>query len=153
MILEKLKDNVYEINSFLSSTECDDLINLSESLGYKKADVQTKSGRQLLTTVRNNERVDYYSEEFSCEYWKRSSSFQLPIYEQKSAVGISPYFRFYKYQPGQRFNMHKDGRQLVGKNETLFTFLICVGRETLFREGNLKICHKKGTAIFFEHYL
>ena len=86
------------------------------------------------------------------------SSFQLPIYEQKIAVGISPYFRFYKYQPGQLFNMHKDGRQLVGKNETLFTFLIylnagCVGGETLFREGNLKICPKKGTAIFFEHIL
>jgi hypothetical protein len=54
--------------------------------------------------------------------------------------------------------MHKDGRQTVGGNETLFTFLIylnegCVGGDTIFRQGNLNVTPKVGTAIIFEHHL
>lgn len=158
MNLVKLEENVFAISSFLSAKECDLLIELSESIGFKEADVQTKAGRQLLTFIRNNERVDYQSNEHAEQYWQRLSTLKLPSFEGKSPIGLSPYFRFYKYLPGQKFNMHKDGRQSVDGNETLFTFLIylnegCLGGETLFRQGNLKISPKKGSAIIFEHHL
>jgi prolyl 4-hydroxylase len=158
MNLVKLEENIFEISAFLSFEECDLLIELSESIGFKEADVETKAGRQLLTNIRNNERVDYQSSVHAELYWQRLSNLQLPSFEGKSPIGLSPYFRFYKYQPGQKFNMHKDGRQNVCGNETLFTFLIylndgCHGGETLFRQGNLKVSPKKGSAIVFEHHL
>jgi hypothetical protein len=158
MNLVKLEENVFEICSFLSVEECDLLIEFSESIGFKEADVQTKAGRQLLTIIRNNERVDHHSNEYAELYWQRLSKLKLPFYEGKSPIGLSPYFRFYKYLPGQKFNMHKDSRQSVGGNETLFTFLTylnegCLGGETLFRQGNLKVSPKKGSAIIFEHHL
>ncbi len=158
MNIVKLEENVFEIPSFLSEEECDLLIGLSESIGYKEADVQTKTGRQLLCMIRNNERADYQSKEYAELYWQKLSRIKLPTYEGKSAIGLSPYFRFYKYLSGQRFNMHKDGRQNIDGNETLFTFLIYLnegflGGETLFRQGNLKISPKKGSAILFEHIL
>lgn len=158
MNLVKLEENVFEVESFLSSEECDSLVELSESIGFKSADVQTKSGRQLLASIRNNERVDYQSDELAETYWRRLEKLGLPCYEGKNAIALSPYFRFYKYLPGQKFNMHKDGRQRVGANETLYTFLVylnegCIGGETLFRQGNLKVSPKKGAAVIFEHHL
>lgn len=158
MNLVELAMNIFEIPALLSAEECDGLIDLSESIGFSKADVQTKSGRQLLTNIRNNERVDYYSNELAEIYWQRIAQLKLPIYEDKQAIGLSPYFRFYKYWPGQKFNMHKDGRQNVGGNETLYTLLMylndgCIGGETLFRQDNLKVSPKKGYAIMFEHQL
>jgi predicted 2-oxoglutarate/Fe(II)-dependent dioxygenase YbiX len=158
MTLVKLEENIFKIPSFLSADECDQLIELSESIGFKEADIQTKVGRQLLANIRNNERVDYQSNEHAELYWQRLSNMKLPSFEGKSAIALSPYFRFYKYLPGQKFNMHKDGRQHVGGNETLFTFLIylnegCLGGETLFRQGNLKVSPEKGSAIIFEHHL
>lgn len=158
MNLIKIGENVFEIPAFLSADECDLLIDLSEAAGFKEADVQTQSGRQLLTHIRNNERVDYHSNELAEVYWQRLMNLNLPTYEGKIAIGLSSNFRFYRYLPGQKFNLHKDGRQSVLGNETLFTFLIylndnCVGGETFFRQSDLKISPKKGTAILFEHQL
>ena len=101
MNLVKLEQNIFEISSFLSNEECDLLIELSESIGFKEADVQTKAGREMMTSIRNNERVDYRSDEYADLYWRRLSTLSLPSFEGKQAVGLSPNFRFYKYQPGQ----------------------------------------------------
>ena len=76
----------------------------------------------------------------------------------KVQLGCRHILDFTNTNRGQKFNMHKDGRQNVCGNETLFTFLIylndgCHGGETLFRQGNLKVSPKKGSAIVFEHHL
>lgn len=158
MKLVKLEEGVFELPAFLSGAECDSLIRLGESIGFKAADVQTTAGRQLHTDIRNNERTDYQSSSLAEAYWLRFARLELPTHENKRAIGLSPNFRFYKYLPGQKFNMHKDGRQSVGHNETIYTFLVylnedCVGGETLFRNGNLKVFPKRGFAIIFEHKL
>ncbi|GGX22516.1 prolyl hydroxylase family protein [Undibacterium macrobrachii] len=158
MKLVKLEENVFEIPAFLTDEECDSLIQLSESIGFNAADVQTTSGRQYYTHIRNNERADYQSSSLAETYWKLLCRFELPNHENRNANGLSPHFRFYKYLPGQKFNMHKDGRQRIGGNETMYTFLVYlnedyIGGETLFRNGNLKVSPKKGSAIIFEHQL
>jgi hypothetical protein len=158
MKLVELEENIFELPTFLSHEECESLIKIGESIGFKAADVQTTSGRQLHTHIRNNERADHHSCSLAEAYWQRLVGLELPTYEDKNAIGISPYFRFYKYLPGQKFNMHKDGHQTIGHNETIYTFLVylnedCVGGETLFRNGNLKVTPKKGSAVIFEHQL
>lgn len=158
MKLIKLVENVFELPAFLPDGECESLIELAESIGFKAADVQTTSGREFHTHIRNNERADYQSSSLAETYWQRLLGLELPTYENKNAIGLSPNFRFYKYLPGQKFNMHKDGRQSIGGNQTFFTFLVylnedCVGGETLFRSGNLLVAPKKGAALIFEHQL
>lgn len=153
-----LSHNIYEMESFLTQEECRHLINLSEQEGYCDADVQVYNTREMIKSIRNNERVNYYSEEWAKAWWERLNKATLPTFEGKKAVGLSPYFRFYKYSQGQKFNLHKDGRQQVNGQETLFTFLVYLnegyeGGNTQFRQDALEITSKAGNALFFEHHL
>jgi len=150
-------ENIFEIDSFITEKECLEYIELSEAQGYKSADVQLSNNRQRLSEIRNNERVNYFSEALALSLWKKLSVIELPIFSGKKAIKLSPHFRFYKYQSGQKFNMHKDGRQKIKENETLLTFLIYLndnytGGHTLFRTNNISISPATGTALCFEHH-
>ena len=150
-------DNIFELHSFLTETECIEYIRFSEKSGYEIADVQLQNNRKHLSNIRNNERYNYFSNELASKFWKRLNSNLFPELLGQKAINLSPHFRFYKYQNGQKFNMHKDGRQKFNGNETLFTFLIYlndnyVGGNTEFRSGNLSIEPKVGSALCFEHH-
>ncbi|MGJ8691746.1 MAG: 2OG-Fe(II) oxygenase [Thalassotalea sp.] len=150
-------DNIFEIIPFLTESECLEYILFSEQSGYEIADVQLENSREHLSNIRNNERYDYFSDELASELWKRLDGHLFPLFLGKKAVNLSPHFRFYKYQSGQKFNMHKDGRQKINDNETLFTFLIYLndnytGGNTEFRSENLSIQPKVGSALCFEHH-
>ncbi len=158
MAIVELSNHIYEISSLLTSEECDVMVEVSELKGFRAADVQINNSRKLLTSVRNNERVDYYSDEFAMSLWGRLNILQLPMFNNQVAIGLSPYFRFYKYQEGQKFNMHKDGRQSIGLHKTPFTLLIYLnqnytGGSTLFRQDSLEFLPSKGNAVLFEHHL
>jgi hypothetical protein len=159
MKLKQLAQGVFVIESFLSAVECNELIDQAEKVGFETADVQTSdTKRQLLTNIRNNERVNYESDNVAIKWWSRLSSLPFPKFEDYTATGLSPYFRFYKYVPGQKFNMHKDGRQTVAGKTTYYTFLVylneaCKGGDTKFRVDNLSIAPKTGKALLFQHDL
>lgn len=157
MIKSQHTDFIFELEQFLSDDECLAFIEQSEAEGYTSADVQLKDTRSVLSNIRNNERLNYFSEELALEFWKKLSEVNFPKVLNKNAIGISPYFRFYKYYEGQKFNMHKDGRQTIGKDKTLCTFLIYLnqdflGGNTEFRTNGLVIRPKTGSALCFEHY-
>ena len=67
-------------------------------------------------------------------------------------------FRIYKYSPGQRFKMHRDGSYIRNEHEkSFYTFLIYLnddfeGGETEF-EGLFTVAPKKGSALVFHHPL
>jgi predicted 2-oxoglutarate/Fe(II)-dependent dioxygenase YbiX len=154
----ELSNNIFIIPSLLTPEECSQLIHQSEKIGYSEADIQVHQGRQHLPNIRNNQRVNFYSPQFAQELWHKLASYSLPIYEGKQAINLSPYFRFYRYTPGQKFKIHQDGRQNVDGNETLFTLLIFLseefqGGETHFRQDRIKITPKTGHALIFEHRL
>ena len=154
----ELGKNILVIESLLSGEECNKFIDKSEKIGYCKADVQVHNGRQYLPRTRNNERVNLHSQQLADELWNKLSSSSLPIYEGRYAIGLSPYFRFYRYTQGQVFKMHQDGRQNVAGNETLFTLLVFLneqfkGGETLFRQDRISIPPQTGKALIFEHRL
>lgn len=150
--------NIFLIESLLTVKECHQLINQSEKLGYSQADIQLHQGREYLPRIRNNERVNLHSPKLARKLWEKVTSDSLPIYEDRYAIGLSPYFRFYRYTRGQTFKMHQDGRQNVAGNETLFTLLVFLnegfqGGETLFRQKRISITPKIGQALIFEHRL
>jgi hypothetical protein len=72
-------------------------------------------------------------------------------------IGLNERFRFYRYDPGERFAPHTDGcfRRNNGQ-ESLLTIMIylnegCEGGETNF--GDVQIVPKAGMALIFDHYL
>ncbi|VAW83064.1 hypothetical protein MNBD_GAMMA12-2871 [hydrothermal vent metagenome] len=154
----RLSENIYEIDSFLSENECKILISVSESLGYSAADVQVNVTRRHIEAVRNNYRLNYQSASLAEDYWSRLKCVNIPAIENRLAIGLSPYFRFYRYCAGQKFNMHKDGRQDVGVHETLFSFIIYLNKDydggsTLFRQDNIEVFPQTGKVVVFEHHL
>ena len=156
--LNKIANDIFILDDFLTEKECIDFINFSEDHGFTSADVETKNGKQVISYIRNNDRVDHYSEELSQRLWSKLSAFQLPTFDFMNAIALSPYFRFYKYVSGQKFNMHKDGQQQVGENISYFTFIVylnenCIGGSTKFRLDDISIKPKTGSLLIFEHRL
>ena len=58
------------------------------------------------------------------QWWNKLPLKCIPDIEGKAAIGLSPRIRFYRYLPGQKFNMHKGAKQEVSGNTTLMTLLI-----------------------------
>jgi hypothetical protein len=153
-----VSDNIFTIDSFLSNEQCQKFISQAELLGFQCADVEIGNGRSLLSNIRNNDRVDWFSEELASAWWQQLPQSEIPNIESKKAIGLSPRFRFYRYQAGQKFNMHKDGRQHVTSNTTMMTLLVYlndgfIGGCTKFRQDNLEIQPRTGKALIFEHHL
>ena len=158
MAAKILSENILTIDAFLAPSECQDFITYAENEGFKAADVDTGSGRSQMLDIRNNDRVDLVSEELALNWWQRLSSVSLPDIEGTPAVGLSPRFRFYRYLPGQKFNMHKDGRQQVSGNTTLMTLLVYLnagytGGTTQFRRNSIEVHAETGKALLFDHQL
>ena len=154
-----LGHHIATIDTFLTPVQCQEFIQFAENQGFAPADVDIGTSRSHLSHIRNNTRVDWHNPELAEQWWTQKLTNQsLPVFEGKHACGLSPHFRFYKYEPGQKFNMHKDGRQQVEGHQTLFTLLVYLndgyqGGQTLFRQDNLAVSAETGKALIFEHHL
>ena len=150
---------IFTITNFLSREECDTLIQKSEAMGYEEATVTAAGGVQrMLKEVRNNERVLYKDESYAALIWKRLQDFAPVGNTDRTACGLNELFRFYKYSPGQRFKMHKDGSFIRDASEASeYTFMIYLnedytGGETVFASGET-IRPQTGAALIFHHPL
>ncbi|MCF2859539.1 2OG-Fe(II) oxygenase [Pseudoalteromonas sp. SMS1] len=158
MHLNTLSHNIFTINAFLTEQTCHKFILQAEQSGFQLADVDLGDQRTVINSIRNNERVDWFSESLAKDWWRKLAPMGLPELEQKRAISLSPRFRFYRYSEGQKFNMHKDGRQRVDGQSTMMTLLVYLndnydGGSTNFRQDNLAVYPKTGTALLFEHQL
>lgn len=149
---------IYLIDNFLSDEECDELIAKSEGIGFAEAKVNVDGGQTIMKMIRDNERILYEDPTYATVFWERLKAYIKPEIGNSYAIGLNELFRFYKYSPGQRFKMHRDGR--YERNETEFsyyTFMIYLnddyeGGQTKFHSGEF-VSPKKGTALIFEHSL
>ncbi len=156
--LQTIANDIFLIEDFLSEKECLQFIECAESMGFSVADIDTGEGKEVISYIRNNERVDLKSNELAEDLWSKLSGIQLPVFDHMKAIGLSPFFRFYKYLPGHKFNMHKDGQQQVGENTTYYTFMVYLndggeGGNTTFRLNDISIKPKIGSLLLFEHRL
>ncbi len=150
---------IYVIEDFLSQEECSNLIAIAENIGFEEAKVQVGENKQsMLKSVRNNERILYKDQELADRLWQRAQPWIVPAIGIYTAVGLNELFRFYKYSPGQRFKMHKDGS--FERNETecsFYTFLLYLnddfeGGATEFQDI-CTISPKQGSLLIFHHPL
>jgi len=98
----------FQLTNVLSRTECERLIDITESLGYLQ-----DAAVSLPRSVRHNHNVTWVVDEKTIDIlWQRCEPIMnddLNIYSGKKALGINARFRFYRYQKGDFFKPHTDG--------------------------------------------
>lgn len=146
--------HVFTLDEFLSPSECQQLIALAQQQGFEAAIVRTCNGEKTLPTIRNNERTLVENAAWVDLLWQRLRTIALPIIDGETARGLPKDLRFYKYSPGQRFKMHKDGPWTENGMTSRLTFLVYlndgfVGGDTDFRQ--FRVQPRCGSALLFVH--
>ena len=148
-------DGVLSIPGFLSREDCQGYIAEAERIGFIAAGVRTPDDPQkMLPTIRNNDRIALDAPHWAEALWQKLEPCGLPQIDGLRATGLAAAFRFYRYAPGQRFKMHKDGGMSERGMASRMSFLVYlnedfIGGETDFR--SFKLVPKTGTALIFVH--
>lgn len=154
-------DSIFVIRDFCTSQECDAFIAQSEKAGYDEATITTAAGFVMRKDVRDNDRLIVDDIDLAARLWKRAEPFLPARLRNWQAAGFNERFRFYRYDPGQKFAPHLDGsfRRDNGE-ESQLTFMIYLnddftGGETRFyvRNGMLRVevQPERGMALVFVH--
>lgn len=137
-------DDIFTVRGFLSADECAAFIARSEAVGYGDAPITTSAGPVLNKRMRNNERVMVDDPATAAGLWERLRPFvPATIGTGWQAAGLNERFRYYRYDPGQRFDWHFDGWfERSPAERSHLTFMIYLndgfeGGETRFRERPL----------------
>ncbi|SFQ00418.1 Predicted 2-oxoglutarate-and Fe(II)-dependent dioxygenase YbiX [Variovorax sp. PDC80] len=144
----------FSVERFLCVDECAALIALAEREGFAAAGVRTADGPKAMPAIRNNERAMLAAPEWVALIWQRLCQVELPQLEGESALALPRELRFYKYLPGQRFKMHKDGPWREDGRTSRLTLLVYLndgftGGDTDFRDFRVK--PEAGAALLFVH--
>ena len=151
-------DYVYVVHEFLTPQECREYIQIAEFIGFAEAPITTSSGPKMRKDIRNNSRIMKDDPQLAEQLWRRVQEWVPAEWRGRRAVGLNERFRFYRYEPGERFAPHYDGafeRENGEKSE--FTFLIYlnddfVGGETrFFQPGVFNVIPKAGNLLLFYH--
>ncbi len=153
----ELPDGIGIVPDFLTAQECEQLITWTEAIGYEAAPITTNYGFEMRPDVRNNTRVIVDDVERASWLWERLRPHAPPVFEGHAAVGLNERFRFYRYDPGERFAPHRDGafRRANGEQSRL-TFMVYLnggftGGETNF--DDVTITPQTGLGLLFDHRL
>lgn len=142
----------------MNSVEAEALAHMSERHGFAPAQVRvgafTDHNTQSLPNIRNNEKCIIELPGIVADIWERLQQLPLPEIENQIPVGLPSTLRFYKYSPGQRFKMHKDGAWQENGLWSRLTLLIYLndkveGGETDFK--SFRIQPQAGTLVLFKH--
>ncbi len=121
---------IWTIENFLTPKECEELIRMSETIGYQEAEVSLPGGAKMMKGLRNNYRLIYENAHLADRYWQRLKAFCPEVIEESLAVGLNEQFRFYKYESDQRFKRHVDGRfKRNEREESRITFMIYLNED------------------------
>lgn len=114
------------VENVFSSIECEELINLSESVGYEKTSLFEKNGiKYFYNDIRNSLRCIIDDTNFA-SVLKQRISHLIPIeYKGKKFDSINPRFRFLKYNETlHHFVPHTDDYYSTDKIISMITILI-----------------------------
>jgi prolyl 4-hydroxylase len=102
-------ERVFLIHDFLSDEECQRYIQRSEHAGYEDAPISTASGFVMRKDIRDNDRLVSDDPALAAEWFERARPFLPEEYFGWRLTGINERFRYYRYDPGQKFAPHTDG--------------------------------------------
>ncbi len=156
---ELCHNQIFLIHDLLSSEECEHYRQISEELGFADAPITTGAGFVVEKSIRNNTRVMIDDHALAAQLWDRAADHVPSQWGYRRAVGLNERFRFYRYEPGQRFARHADGAFDRNDSErSEFSFLIYLndgftGGETVFRRPSIRVQPSAGMALVFVHHL
>lgn len=163
---EIVGDAVFTVDQFLTADECSELVKVAEGIGFEAATVNARGGPQMIPDWRNNTRVILDDSARAAWLWELAREFVPDTIAGCQAVGVNERLRFYRYDPGQKFDWHTDGyfRRDNGEQSRL-TFMVYLnggmtGGETSFSDDSVRprfsdfsIMPETGQALFFAHML
>mmetsp|Transcript_23739 Transcript_23739/g.32972 ORF Transcript_23739/g.32972 Transcript_23739/m.32972 type:complete len:310 (+) Transcript_23739:261-1190(+) len=118
------KSDIFEIPTLLSSEECAEIIKAAESHGFEHTELKATRWN----AYRCNGRTQVVSKPLADLLWKQRLHDLFPDVNGRTAVGLNPNFRLYKYSPQQAFGEHIDESNEVPAHgpgvRTLFTLLM-----------------------------
>lgn len=119
-------DRIFTVSNLLSPEECAEYITLTENIGYTPAGLTVgKDEYMMAPNVRNNDRVILDDEQRAADLWCRIAEYVPTRIDNWTAIGLNERFRFYRYDPGQRFAPHGDGAYMRRNGDhSRLTFMI-----------------------------
>ena len=156
-------EGAFVVPDVLMPDECAAYIALSEKIGYEPATITTAVGAELRPDVRNNDRVIHDDPSLAATLWQLVGDYLPDRVGERKVLGLNERFRFYRYDPGQRFEWHMDGYfERENGERSLYTMLFFLNDsfedgETRFRvrdaEGIKTVGVKPvtGQALIFLH--
>lgn len=163
------EDNIWLVRNFLSQRECDELIRVTEEIGYAEAPITTASGPVMRKDIRNNNRLVVQDEGYVAKLYQRMRDHQLLPQSIKifdaydwDWCGLNERFRFYRYIEGQQFAPHFDGCFPRSETERSFYTVIVylsedfTGGSTTFWDsrldgGTYSVVPETGMCLIFRH--
>lgn len=178
--VHKLKDSfLFTVPNVLSAPECEAFIQYAEVLGFTH---QGSLGPAKGEAFRDQDRISVKDSILAENLWRSGlcEVFSDIKVRGKTAIGLNPNIRFYRYKVGQRFGPHVDASvNLGGSCATEYTLLVYLnghgtsaekkrtkksgndttsqflGGETLFYSGrksiSMEVAPVAGMALFHIH--
>jgi predicted 2-oxoglutarate/Fe(II)-dependent dioxygenase YbiX len=147
--------SILTIPEVLSGVECSDHIARSERIGYEAAPTITFHGHKVDEDVRNNDRILIDDDDLGAALWLRIRNHVPDVLDGRGAIGLNERFRYYRYTPGQKFALHRDGsfRRENGEESKLTCILYLnddfAGGETAVKDRVIE--PRRGMALIFRH--
>ncbi|AZA47882.1 2OG-Fe(II) oxygenase [Chryseobacterium carnipullorum] len=154
----ELHPQIFLIEDFLTAEACDKYIAMAEGKVFEEAQINVH-GRQMMSKgIRNNDRLMIFDHDLAEDLFRIAEQFLPQEHENYKLQNFNEMFRIYKYTPGQRFKIHRDGSYIRNEHEkSFYTFMVYLnddfeGGETEF-ENLFTVAPKKGSAMVFYHPL
>ncbi len=154
---------LFTLANALSPSECAKMIAMAEGAGFGEAPVTVGVNRyMMIPDLRNNKRVIIDDIQLAEEIWPRVKEYMPQRIGAYEAVGLNERFRFYRYEPGQQFDWHRDGAFVRSDEEQSFLTLLfylndnCEGGTTDFMfvtDNELHVVPQAGMGLVFSHPL
>ncbi len=147
---------------------CEGWIARAERSGFTSAPVTTRNGPVHRPDLRNNARVMEDDVDTAAELWRRIEPVMPPAWrrvDRRGAahlpVGLNERLRFYRYDPGEYFAVHRDAPYIRDNRVfSLLTLLLFLnddftGGETRILEPRYacEVAPLRGSALCFSHRL
>ena len=147
----------------LSPAECAKMIAWAETKGFGDAPVTVGVNRyMMIPDLRNNTRVMIDDPALAAQLWPRVAPFMPQRIGAYAPVGLNERFRYYRYEPGQQFDWHRDGSFVRSDEEQSFLTLLfylnddCEGGTTDFMyvaNDDIQVVPQIGMGLVFSHPL
>lgn len=155
-----LADTIFLVHDFLSVEECRFHIERSETSGYTEATIGGANG-EVFKEIRDNARAMLDDLELAAAMYVRVAEFLPADWFGWTPVGLNERWRYYRYDPGQRFAPHTDGCiSRENGEQSHFTLLVylnddyqggCTNFYLSPGRKKLVVRPQAGTALLFAH--